>query len=176
MMIAALDVFAALPFLLIVVLLLTLFGRSLPLLLAAIAGAVWTDLARVAEDAAAGRAAWEAALTAAEDTLLDVYGEMLDTDRLVAAGANLRYHGDLDPVGLDITAQVVRRTQAQPWRMGVGDYEAAVRPDAPTWTPRVALRSPWDPALAARMAEVGRPVFEEQVVETLLADLAAARR
>lgn len=53
MMIAALDVFAALPFLLIVVLLLTLFGRSLPLLLAAIAGAVWTDLARVARAEAA---------------------------------------------------------------------------------------------------------------------------
>lgn len=52
-MVAALDVFAALPFLLIVVLLLTLFGRSLPLLLAAIAGAVWTDLARVARAEAA---------------------------------------------------------------------------------------------------------------------------
>jgi oligopeptide transport system permease protein len=53
LMVAALDVFAALPFLLIVVLLLTLFGRSLPLLLAAIAGAVWTDLARVARAEAA---------------------------------------------------------------------------------------------------------------------------
>jgi oligopeptide transport system permease protein len=52
-MIAALDVFAALPFLLIIVLLLTLFGRSLPLLLVAIAGAVWTDLARVARAEAA---------------------------------------------------------------------------------------------------------------------------
>lgn len=53
LMVAALDVFAALPFLLIVVLLLTLFGRSLTLLLAAIAGAVWTDLARVARAEAA---------------------------------------------------------------------------------------------------------------------------
>lgn len=53
LMVAALDVFAALPFLLIVVLLLTLFGRSLPLLLVAIAGAVWTDLARVARAEAA---------------------------------------------------------------------------------------------------------------------------
>lgn len=96
-------------------------------------------------------------------------------DRLVAAGATLRYHGDLDPVGLDITAQVVRRTAARPWRMGVSDYEAAVRPDAPPWTARVALRSPWDPALAARMAQIGRPVFEEQVVEALLADLGDRR-
>lgn len=43
----ALDLLAALPFLLIVILLLTLFERSLPLLLAAIGGYVWMDLARV---------------------------------------------------------------------------------------------------------------------------------
>lgn len=42
-----LDLVAALPFLLIVILLLTLFERSLPLLLAAIGGYVWMDLARV---------------------------------------------------------------------------------------------------------------------------------
>lgn len=42
-----LDLMAALPFLLIVILLLTVFERSLPLLLAAIGGYVWMDLARV---------------------------------------------------------------------------------------------------------------------------------
>ncbi len=42
-----LDVFSALPFLLVVILLLTLFERSLGLLLAAIGGYVWIDLARV---------------------------------------------------------------------------------------------------------------------------------
>lgn len=42
-----LDLLAALPFLLIVILLLTVFERSLPLLLAAIGGYVWMDLARV---------------------------------------------------------------------------------------------------------------------------------
>jgi oligopeptide transport system permease protein len=52
-MMRALDVLAALPFLLIVVLLLTVAGRSLPLLLAAVAFAVWTDLARVARAEAA---------------------------------------------------------------------------------------------------------------------------
>lgn len=46
-MVRALDVLSALPFLLIVILLLALFGRSLPLLLAAIGGYVWIDLARV---------------------------------------------------------------------------------------------------------------------------------
>jgi oligopeptide transport system permease protein len=46
-MVRGLDVLSALPFLLIVILLLSLFGRSLPLLLAAIGGYVWIDLARV---------------------------------------------------------------------------------------------------------------------------------
>ena len=47
-----LDVFSALPFLLVVILLLTLFERSLGLLLAAIGGYVWLDLALVATLAA----------------------------------------------------------------------------------------------------------------------------
>lgn len=42
-----LDMISALPFLLIVILLVTLFERSLVLLLAAIGGYVWIDLARV---------------------------------------------------------------------------------------------------------------------------------
>jgi oligopeptide transport system permease protein len=46
-MMRLLDVFSALPFLLLVVLLLTLFERSLPLLLAVIGGYVWMDFARV---------------------------------------------------------------------------------------------------------------------------------
>jgi len=53
-MLRALDVLSALPFLLIVILLLSLFGRSLWLLLAAIGGYVWIDLARVMR-AEAGR-------------------------------------------------------------------------------------------------------------------------
>ncbi len=53
LMMRALDVVSALPFLLIVILLLTLFERSLPLLLAAIGGYVWIDLARVVRAEAA---------------------------------------------------------------------------------------------------------------------------
>ena len=53
-MVRALDVLSALPFLLIVIQLLSLFGRSLFLLLAAIGGYVWIDLARVMR-AEAGR-------------------------------------------------------------------------------------------------------------------------
>ena len=48
-----LDVLSALPFLLIVILVLSLFGRSLFLLLAAIGAYVWIDLARVMRSEAA---------------------------------------------------------------------------------------------------------------------------
>jgi oligopeptide transport system permease protein len=47
LLVRVLDVLSALPFLLLVILLLALFGRSLGLLLAAIGGYVWIDLARV---------------------------------------------------------------------------------------------------------------------------------
>lgn len=53
LMVRALDVLSALPFLLLVILLLTLFERSLLLLLCAIGGYVWIDLARVARAEAA---------------------------------------------------------------------------------------------------------------------------
>ena len=52
-MVRLLDVLSALPFLLIVILLLALFGRSLWLLLLAIGGYVWIDLARVVRAEAA---------------------------------------------------------------------------------------------------------------------------
>ena len=47
LMVRGLDVVSAIPFLLVVILLLTLFDRSLTLLLAAIGGYVWIDFARV---------------------------------------------------------------------------------------------------------------------------------
>ena len=53
LMMRGLDVLSALPFLLIVILLLTLFERSLGLLLAAVGGYVWIDLARVVRAEAA---------------------------------------------------------------------------------------------------------------------------
>lgn len=52
-MMRGLDVLSALPFLLLVILLLTLFERSLALLLAAIGGYVWIDLARIVRAEAA---------------------------------------------------------------------------------------------------------------------------
>jgi oligopeptide transport system permease protein len=53
LMVRGLDVLSAIPFLLVVILLLTLFERSLGLLLGAIGGYVWIDLARVMRSEAA---------------------------------------------------------------------------------------------------------------------------
>lgn len=45
------------------------------------------EMARLTEEAHTARTAWNSALAAAEDSLLDVYGEMLDRDRLAALRA-----------------------------------------------------------------------------------------
>lgn len=45
------------------------------------------DIARLSEEASSARAAWNSALAAAEDSLLDVYGDMLDRAKLAALRA-----------------------------------------------------------------------------------------
>jgi uncharacterized protein (TIGR02679 family) len=88
--------------------------------------------------------------------------------RLASAGARLFYHGDFDGEGLRIAANVVARTGAQPWRMGSGDYLAAVAdgPPAGRVTP-----VPWDAELAGHLLRVGVAVPEERVADELLGAL-----
>jgi ATP:corrinoid adenosyltransferase len=50
-------------------------------------GATAEETARLEAEAAAARTAWNAALAAAEDSLLDVYGDTLDRARLQALRA-----------------------------------------------------------------------------------------
>lgn len=93
-------------------------------------------------------------------------------DGLVTAGAVVHYHGDFDWPGLRIGASLLAATGGQPWRFGATDYLAAVE----RLEPRSALTgsaatSPWDPDLASAMAEVGRTVYEEDVLDVLLGDL-----
>jgi len=45
------------------------------------------EIARLTEEATTARSAWNSALAAAEDTLTDVYGEMLDRAKLAALRA-----------------------------------------------------------------------------------------
>jgi uncharacterized protein (TIGR02679 family) len=90
----------------------------------------------------------------------------------IGAGAELWYHGDFDWPGVAITADLLARYRARPWRMGARDYEAAVSANGlgvdlsgqpgPT---------PWDPALREAMSLAGHAVYEETVADQLLADL-----
>ena len=95
--------------------------------------------------------------------------------RLLAAGAEVRHHGDFDPDGVAITA----RLHAQgvvPWRMTAADYSTALAVAARAG---VELRefagvvppTPWDPELAAVVQRAGRAVDEERVMDALLAEL-----
>lgn len=73
--------------------------------------------------------------------------------------------------GIRIAAYVTAKTPATTWRMSAADYRAAV-PPAGRPAGRVT-EAPWDAELAAVMRKHGVAVFEEQVVELLLADLSS---
>lgn len=95
-------------------------------------------------------------------------------DQLRSAGVELRYHSDLDATGLVLTAHLVARFGAHPWRMTADDYAAGSR-ESGTPLPDVARlpSTPWEPALREAMARAGVVVYEEDVVDILLNDLAS---
>jgi hypothetical protein len=83
---------------------------------------------------------------------------------------------DFDWAGLGIAGAALARPGARPWRYRAADYEGAVRRLVHA-TARLAgaqAPSPWDPALAAAMGATGRAVFEEELLDDLVADLARA--
>lgn len=96
---------------------------------------------------------------------------MAALDVAARAGAALWYHGDFDWDGLSIAQSIIDRFGASPWRYGSADYLAAVRSDSPRLAERTLAPS-WDPDLAKAMAEAGRRVEEEQVLDDLVGDLA----
>lgn len=95
-------------------------------------------------------------------------------DHLVAGGSMAHYHGDFDWRGLGIAGVLARKIPSSgSWRFGAVDYMAAVQRALGT----VALAghtttSPWDADLSPSMAEAGVAVYEEQVLDQLLDDLA----
>ncbi len=94
---------------------------------------------------------------------------------LAAAGSRIRYHGDFDWRGLAIATVVARKVPGvEPWRFSGADYLAHVGASLGTMplTGRRAA-SPWDPALAEAMSAAGVAVYEEQVLDGLLADVLA---
>ncbi|MGH3328394.1 MAG: TIGR02679 family protein [Streptomycetales bacterium] len=93
-------------------------------------------------------------------------------DAVVREGLAIRWHGDFDWTGLRTTGAAISRYGAVPWRMSLGDYETALAAgdSEPLRGPQAG--SPWDPALAERMAQSGRAVMEERLIPSLLDDLA----
>lgn len=90
-------------------------------------------------------------------------------------GATLHYHGDFDWGGLRIAGVLHRRVPWRPWRFTAADYRAAVARNAsptPSSLAGAPADTPWEPALAGAVAELGVRVEEERELELLLSDLA----
>jgi uncharacterized protein (TIGR02679 family) len=90
------------------------------------------------------------------------------------AGAAIGWRGDFDWTGLRTVDAGMTRYGARPWRMDRPDYEDALATGDTELLRGPSAPSPWDPAVAARMAETGRAVMEERLIPLLLADLSEA--
>jgi uncharacterized protein (TIGR02679 family) len=92
----------------------------------------------------------------------------------LAAGAEMRYHGDFDWPGIDMTNQLLHRYGARPWQMSADDYQKALSQEIEhTALKGNACPTPWEPDLAIAMTEAGVAVYEESCLEALLDDLQA---
>jgi uncharacterized protein (TIGR02679 family) len=91
-------------------------------------------------------------------------------NRLQAAGAQLRYHGDFDWPGVQIANTIISRHNAVAWQMSAEDYRAA--PKGALSLAGQPVAAIWDEALRPAMIETSLAVHEEQVMDKLLADLA----
>lgn len=90
---------------------------------------------------------------------------------IVEAGGTLRYHGDFDWPGIDMTNQLRARYQAEPWRMTAADYLGGVRADSDhAQLSGKRQDTCWEPELAEAMERENRAVYEEAVTDVLLAD------
>jgi uncharacterized protein (TIGR02679 family) len=93
--------------------------------------------------------------------------------QLVAAGAQLRNHGDFDWPGIAIANHVIAVFGATPWRFGAADYCAALERDARATLPLPgnAVEVCWDSALGRSMQARLLAIDEEAHAIELLADL-----
>lgn len=115
-----------------------------------------------------------------------VTGQLTTVDRrlltlLTEAGAAIRCHGDFDGAGLAIAGHVLALTGGKPWRMGAGDYRAALALadergiDLPVLG-EVPETVSWDDDLPAVLRSAGRAVEEEVVLDLLVGDLLTDQR
>lgn len=92
---------------------------------------------------------------------------------LADAGAKFRYHGDFDWPGIAIANRVVAQVAATSWRMGADDYRAAISAyggELPALE-GASVPAVWDPELGEAMADAGRAVHEELLLDSLIIDL-----
>jgi Protein of unknown function C-terminus (DUF2399) len=97
-------------------------------------------------------------------------------EALAATGCTLYVHADFDSGGLQIASRALQTAGAQPWRYYVQDYREALS-RAPTTG--LSSRRPRQlderlVPLAQALADSGRAVHEEAVIELLLEDLDAS--
>lgn len=94
--------------------------------------------------------------------------------QLAESGASLRYHGDFDWPGIQIANRMIGDWGAQPWRLGIEDYEVAVAgaPHAQKDLIGTGVAALWDPDLAPAMRRHGLAIAEEAISVGLLEDLA----
>ncbi len=97
-------------------------------------------------------------------------GRML-LDALAKAGYELRYHGDFDWDGVRIGNTITQAHGATSWRFGATDYAEA--PKGESSLVGLPVTPSWDPQLGELMAQVGKCVHEEILLEALLSDLAS---
>jgi len=99
-------------------------------------------------------------------------------DMLCDAGAEIRHHGDFDAGGLAIASVLAREHDARPWRYDSREYLRALiglkdRPASLTPERLEAHTQGSFGALATVMRERLVAVYEEDVLDTLVSDLAA---
>jgi uncharacterized protein (TIGR02679 family) len=100
--------------------------------------------------------------------------------RLVADGVHVRYHGDYDWTGLEIT-QLMLNLGALPWSMTAAQYTRAARTLGdrlrlpPLGTSPQTAEIDWAPGLVGVMNKHGVAVEEEHVIHELIAALTRHR-
>lgn len=150
------------------------------------------DLRRLDRIVPEGKAVWvcenprvlEAAMEAGSDAAVvctagnpTVVVTML-LERLVTDGARLLYRGDFDWPGISIANRIVNAYGATPWRMGCGDYAAALAAAGTGVAQLPVLEghpvpAVWDAELTTAMQRAGRAVHEEAMLDLLVGDLSS---
>jgi uncharacterized protein (TIGR02679 family) len=94
-------------------------------------------------------------------------------EQLRAAGATLYARADLDWTGVRILNGLHRRLAVTPWRMDATTLRRYAHCSGSALNGR-AVEAAWDPELASALHQRGQALEEEQLLDDLLNDLAAA--